>query len=100
MKYYTHSGFFHTDEVTGYAICRLAGVCTTRELTRLSDLNNIPSDGKLIILSEGLPWKEIVHVSCPNALFVISPSNHPGSLWSMVAVPVNPERLKRYIIIA
>ena len=47
-------------------------------------------DGPVIVLSEGLPWKEIVHESYPDALFVISPSNHPGNPFSMVAVPVDP----------
>lgn len=45
----------------------------------------------IITLSEGLPWKEIVHERHPEALFVISPSNHPGNPWSMIAVPVDPE---------
>lgn len=48
-------------------------------------------DGRIIVLSEGLPWKEIVHEEYPDALFVISPSNHPGNPWSMIAVPVEPE---------
>ncbi len=48
-------------------------------------------EGQVITLSEGLPWKEIVHERHPNALYVISPSNHPGNPWSMVAVPVEPE---------
>ena len=47
--------------------------------------------GQVITLSEGLPWKEIVHERHPEALFVISPSNHPGNPWSMIAVPVDPE---------
>ena len=46
---------------------------------------------QVITLSEGLPWKEIVHERHPKALFVISPSNHPGNPWSMIAVPVDPE---------
>lgn len=43
MVYYTHSGLFHCDEVTGFAICKLAGVCETFE--RLSDIKNLPIDG-------------------------------------------------------
>ena len=43
MKYYTHAGLFHADEVFGYAICRMACVCDSLE--RLTDLNNIPEDG-------------------------------------------------------
>lgn len=49
-------------------------------------------EGSVIILSEGLPWKEIVHESHQDAMFVISPSNHPGNPYSMVAVPVDPEK--------
>jgi len=49
---------------------------------------------EVIILSEALPWKEIVHERHPDALFVISPSNHPGNPWSMIAVPVAPESRK------
>lgn len=41
--YYTHAGFFHADEVTGYAILELANICTDFE--RLTDLNNIPTSG-------------------------------------------------------
>lgn len=36
-------------------------------------------DGEVITLSEGLPWREIVHERYPQALYVISPSNHPGN---------------------
>lgn len=43
MKYYTHSGLFHCDEVTGYAIVLLAGECT--EFERLTDITNLPNDG-------------------------------------------------------
>lgn len=43
MNYYTHSGLFHCDEVAGFAICKLAGICDTFE--RLSDIENLPNDG-------------------------------------------------------
>lgn len=43
MKYYTHAGFFHADEVTGYATCRLAGVAD--HPIRLTTLTEIPADG-------------------------------------------------------
>ena len=48
-------------------------------------------EGQVIILSEQLPWKEIVHEQHEDTLFVIAPSNHPGSKFSMVAVPVEPD---------
>jgi len=40
MKYNTHAGFFHCDEIAGFAICRLAKVAT--ELERLTDMSNLP----------------------------------------------------------
>ena len=47
--------------------------------------------GQIITLSEGLPWREIVHERYPDVLYIISPSNHPGNPWSMTAVTVKPE---------
>lgn len=47
--------------------------------------------GNVIVMSEGLPWREIVHEQHPDALFVIGPSGHPGNPWSLLAVPVEPE---------
>lgn len=43
MKYYTHAGLFHCDEVTGWIICKLARKCD--DLVRLTDITNIPDDG-------------------------------------------------------
>lgn len=43
MKYYTHAGLFHADEVTGYAICSMAGV--VNQFIRLKDINNLHEDG-------------------------------------------------------
>ena len=48
--------------------------------------------GRVIVLESPAPWKEIVHEKHPNAIFVISPSAHPGSPYSMTAVPVHPDR--------
>lgn len=47
-------------------------------------------NGYIIQLEEVLPWKEIVHEKYPKALYVISPSNHPGNKWAMIAVTVEP----------
>lgn len=47
--------------------------------------------GNVIVMSEGLPWREIVHENYPEALFVIGPSGHPGNPYSLLAVPVKPE---------
>lgn len=55
------------------------------------DVAIFSKDDKFIILEEGMPWKEIVHEEYPETLYVISPSNHPGSPFSMIAVPVEPE---------
>jgi len=43
MTYYTHAGFFHCDEITGYVICTLAGI--TKDLERLTSFTNLPTDG-------------------------------------------------------
>lgn len=52
MTYYTHAGFFHADEVTGFVICRMAGICN--QLERLADLSSIPDDG--IVADIGRDW--------------------------------------------
>lgn len=46
---------------------------------------------KIIILPESVRWKKAVHDNYPQALFVIMPSSHPGSTFSMLAVPVDPD---------
>lgn len=51
--YYTHAGTFHCDEITGFAICALAGIC--EDFKRLTDLKNIPTDG--IIADIGREYK-------------------------------------------
>lgn len=56
---------------------------------RFTDVATFPIP-EVCVLSEGMPWKEIVHESYPDCLYVISPSNHPGSPYSMIAVPVEP----------
>lgn len=62
---------------------------------RFEDVASIDYDpnyeGQVIILSEQLPWKEIIHEQHEDTLFVIAPSSHPGSKFSMVAVPVEPD---------
>lgn len=47
-------------------------------------------ESKVIVLPELIRWKKAVHDNYPQALFVIMPSSHPGSSFSMLAVPVNP----------
>lgn len=56
---------------------------------RFSQIAEIESG--IAILSEQLPWKEIIHEKHPDVYFVISWSNHPGSKYSMIAVPIHPE---------
>lgn len=51
-------------------------------------------DKEVIFLEENLRWKETVHELFPNARFIISESRHPGSKYSMIAVPVNPKERK------
>jgi len=48
-------------------------------------------DGKVIWLPTFLPWREIVHNDYPECRFVIMPSNHPGSPWSLFARTVEPD---------
>lgn len=55
------------------------------------EVAEIKLEGRLIVLSENMPWREIVHEQNSQALFVISPSNHPGSRFSLTAVSVTPE---------
>jgi uncharacterized UPF0160 family protein len=43
MNYYTHAGRFHADEITGYAITAIAGVCD--KFVRLTNINDLPEDG-------------------------------------------------------
>lgn len=54
---------------------------------------------RVIILPEFLPWQEIVCADYPDALYVITPSGHPGNPYSLTAVPVEPgsRELKRPI---
>ena len=56
---------------------------------RFSQIADITED--IIVLSEHVPWKEIVHENYPTAKFIIAPSGHPGNPWSLLAVPVEPE---------
>jgi uncharacterized UPF0160 family protein len=43
MTYYTHAGLFHCDEVAGFAITKVAKICTS--FKRLTDIVNLPNDG-------------------------------------------------------
>lgn len=47
-------------------------------------------ESKVIVFSEVIRWKKAIHANYPEALFVIMPSSHPGSSFSMLAVPVDP----------
>jgi uncharacterized UPF0160 family protein len=47
--------------------------------------------GKVIVLEEHLPWKEIVHNSHRDVRFAILPSSHPGSERALIARPVGPD---------
>lgn len=56
-------------------------------------------DGDLIVLTGNIQWKEIVINNYPNVKYVVCPSNHPGSPYSLIAVPVsvNSRELKQPI---
>lgn len=51
-------------------------------------------DGKLLILDRFLDWKEPVLENYPNALFIIKPSAHPGSEYSMEGIPLDKKTRK------
>lgn len=42
--------------------------------------------GNVLVLGKNIPWREIVDSEYPEIDFVISPSNHPGAPYSLVAV--------------
>lgn len=58
---------------------------------KFAEIAEIKFAGKVIVINENLPWREIVHEQCPEALFVISPSNHPGNPYSLTSVSTSPE---------
>lgn len=53
MKYYTHGGRLHADEVLGYVITEMAGICDSFE--RLTNFENLPTDG--LIADIGRAWE-------------------------------------------
>lgn len=85
MKYYTHSGLFHCDEVTGYAICSLAGICDSFE--RLTDINNLPDDG--LIADIGRVYDPTEKRFDHHQGFLTRPNGYPyasaGLLWNEFA---------------
>jgi hypothetical protein len=68
-------------------------------ITEFDYLATFERDGKVVVLEKFVNWREIICEKHPDALFVILPSGHPGSPFSMIAVPVNPtsRKLKREI---
>lgn len=47
-------------------------------------------DGELCIMDKGGPWQHAIDLKHPYVLYVLAPSNHPGSPYSLTAVPVKP----------
>lgn len=47
--------------------------------------------GKVIVLRENIAWGRIIDEVFPDAVYVIEPSSHPGSLYSMTAVQKDPK---------
>lgn len=43
------------------------------------------------ILDKHFPWQEIVHSRCPDLLYLITPSTHPGGKYQLLAVTESPE---------
>lgn len=58
---------------------------------KFESISSFDLGGKLVILEEGLPWREIVHNDYSNAEFVIMPSNRPETSHTMFAVSVEPQ---------
>lgn len=47
--------------------------------------------GRVLVLQQHLPWKEIVCTSYPEVRYVITPSAHSGNPFALHAVPLTPE---------
>ena len=81
MIYYTHGGAFHCDEVAGYSICKVAGICDRFE--RLSNVQNIPSDG--IIADIGRVYDHQRKIYDHHQDFLLRANGYPyasaGLLW-------------------
>lgn len=92
-NYMVQKDAFHIAANTAMRIIRQSVLIAKKHIEAKDKFLKVATNyGEVIVLSEGLPWKEIVHESYPEALFIISPSNHPGNPYSMVAVPVEPEK--------
>lgn len=57
---------------------------------RFGQIAELVWHSRVIVLPEFLPWQEIVCADYPDALYVITPSGHPGNPYSLTAVPVEP----------
>ena len=57
---------------------------------RFGQIAQVAYHPRVIVLPEFLPWQEIVCADYPDALYVITPSGHPGNPYSLTAVPVEP----------
>jgi uncharacterized UPF0160 family protein len=71
----------------------------SQAMYEFDEISNFRKNGLVIVLDKFVDWKEIVCEKYPTALFVISPSAHPGSPFSMIAVPIaaNSRKLKKTI---
>ena len=67
---------------------------------RFGQIAELVWHSRVIVLPEFLPWQEIVCADYPDALYVITPSGHPGNPYSLTAVPVEPgsRELKQPIV--
>lgn len=53
------------------------------EFSRIASYHN-----RVVLLREGFAWKELVEIHYPDALYVVSPSNHPNNPFQVQSVPV------------
>jgi uncharacterized UPF0160 family protein len=91
------SKVFDDDFALAFRIAHLTMVKTIAagyNLKRAQDTfeaNHTKVTPHIIVLSEHVPWRTIVHNRYPDVLYVITPSSHPGSKYSMMATTITPD---------
>jgi len=65
-----------------------------QDFNKFESVAEFHENNQIIILSESISFREIVHEKHPDTVFVISPSTHPGNKYSMIAISVHPNSRK------
>lgn len=86
MKYLTHAGRFHTDEIAGYCICYQAGVCDSFErLYNTDNLADLANTQKYIIADIGRVYDPKKRMFDHHQEFLLRDNGYPyasaGLLW-------------------